>query len=239
VDLDLIDAERHGPMRVIERGEIVVLPDAADLPWKTVAGSIDNPHFFYAHVWPAGAALTAWKLEAVQHAWVRHNGLPEIGQVRRLVYMLQRYYDGIEYDLHNHLGLSAGQLWRDRRWRELLAFIDRLPTNTHMNRLLTSDEEHMESLMRNEGKAGPGAGRPSMSEWGQLEAMVATLIDAVNRNTATQQAIANPKGAKPQVTPYPRPYSAADKLRTKIQKEDHEQMVSILLPKGRPDPRVT
>ena len=57
-----------------------------------------------------------------------------------------------------------------------------------------------------------------------------SLVDAVNRNTAVNQSIANPKGAKPKLQPYPRPYSAAEKVQRKIQKEAHEEMVSLLLP---------
>lgn len=232
MDLDLIDAERGGPMRVLEGGEVIVVPPASDLHWQVVATAVTNPHIFHAAVWPADAALTAWKLEIAHRGWVRHNGLPEGDQVRRLVYMMQRYSGGIEYDLRRHLGLSLGELWRNRRWRELLNLIDQLPTNSQMHALMTSDEEHMEALIRgSKGReAQPGAGRPSMAEWGQLESMVATLIDAVNKNTATNVAIANPKGPKPQIQPQPRPYTAAEKVQYKIQREEHQAMVSVLKP---------
>lgn len=231
MDLDIIEAERGGPMRVLELGEVIVVPGAEELHWQIVATAITNPHVFYAAVWPAHAALTAWKLEVAHQGWVRHNGLPEGDQVRRLVYMMQRYYRGIEYDLRRHLGLSAGEMWRSRRWREMLDLIDQLPTNSQMHALMTSDEEHMEALIRGskDAEPRPGAGRPSMAEWGQLESMVASLIDAVNRGTATQTAIANPKGPKPHVQPYPRPYTAAEKVNYKIQREEHQSMVNALL----------
>lgn len=229
MDLDLIDAERGGPMTILERERLVVLPAATELPWKVLAAAAGSPHAFYAAVWPAEAPLTAWKLDLAHERWLRHNGIPEGNEVRRLVYMMQRYYGGIEYDLRHHLQVSARALWQDRQWRELLGYIDQLPSDSHMHRLLTSDEEHMEHLLRSR-KGDDGPGRPSMANWGQLESMIAVLIDAVNRNTAVQQAIANPKGPKPQFTPYPRPYSAAQKIEQKIQKEAHESMVSILLP---------
>jgi hypothetical protein len=229
VDLDLIDAELGGPMVVRLGIELLTLPPAADLPWKAVVAVITNPAAFLMAVWPRGVDIPHWKVGPLQQAWIRHNGLPDEHQARRLVYMMQKYYNGIEYDLRDRLGLSVGDLWRERRWRELLTYIDHLPSNTHMNRLLTSDEEHMEAILRGQKKGTPGSGRPSMSDWGQLETMMATLIDAVNRNTAMQQAIANPKGAKPRIEPYPRPYSAADKIRNKIQKQEHESMVNLLL----------
>lgn len=214
-------------MRVLERGELVVVPPATDLHWKMVAAAIKSPRAFHAAVWPAGAHLTSWKLETAQLGWIRHNALPSADETQRLVYMFQRYYSGIEYDLRHHLHVSAGDLWRERRWRELLGYIDQLPANTHMNRLLTQDEEHMEHLLKN--SRGNGTSRPSMADWGQLEGMVAVLIDAVNANTATQKAIANPKAPKPRIDPYPRPASAAEKVQRKMQKQAHEDMVKVLL----------
>lgn len=233
MDLDQLDAERHGPMNVMANGRLTVLPAAEDLHWKVVAAAALDVVYFKAYVWPPESGMFWWQAEMIRDAWVRHNGLLPGDQMRRLLYMLDRFYAGIEYDLHHHLGLSAGQLWRERRWRELLGYIDLFPANSHMNRLATKDEEHMEAIIRaTKGESGSGA--PSMAEFGQLESMMAVLIDSVNRLTATTTAIANPKGAKPRVQPYPRPETAADKIKNRILKENHESMVAMLLP-GRAD----
>lgn len=233
MDLDRIDAERRGPMVVREHGELVPLPAATELPWRVVAAAIGDVHFFATTIWPAGYHLTGWKLELAQQGWIWHNGLPELDQARRLVYMYQRYYTGVEYDLRHHLGLSAGDLWRERRWRELLNYIDQLPTNSQMNRLLSQDEEHMEQILRSSGSRSGGRAKPSMADWSLTNSLLSTLIDAVNKNTAVNQAIANPKGPKPRVEPTPRPATVAEKIERKITRERHDEMVSILLPNRR------
>ncbi len=220
-------------MVVRSRGGLVTLPAASELPWRVVGAATADPHAFALMVWPREARLAARDIPAVQEAWIRHNDLPPFPQVRRLVYMIEKYYTGIEYDLRHHLRVSAGELWRDRRWRELLNYIDQLPTNSQMNRLLSTDEEHMEALLRQK-RGDDGPARPSMADWSLMNSQLAQLIDAANRNTATQQAIANPKGPKPRIDPSPRPATAAEKVERKLQKARHEEMVGLLLPRDKP-----
>lgn len=234
LDLDQLDGEVGGPMRVLERDAIVVVPAATEFSWQVVRDAVTRTHVFATKVWPIDAELTAWRVPFAQQGWVRHNGLVAGNQAARLVQMMEKYGDGIEYDLRHHLDVSAGQLWRARRWRELLGYIDQLPTDTHKNRLMTSDEEHMEALVRaSKGKAS-GPGNPSMSDWGQLESMIAVLIDAVNRNTEVTHAVSTGKKAKPlKLGNYPRPATAVEKIEKRIQKDEHEAMVALLLPAKR------
>lgn len=229
MDLDQIDAERRGPMAVAVAGKQVSLAPATELSWRHVVLAASDDRYFGALVWPADVRLPFSKLGAVREAWRRHNALPDVGQMRRLVYMFERYYEGIEYDLRDKLGLSAGELWRERRWRELLGYIDRFPANTHMNRMLSLDEEHMQELLKNE-KGDPGPKKPSMADWSLTNELLSTLIDAVNKNTAVNQGIANPKGPKPRIDPMPRPASVAEKIRLQLQKDRHQEMVGLLLP---------
>lgn len=227
MDLDRLESERGGPWVVLERGRVVVVPAATTLPYKTVSAGLMSPHAFATLIWPADAELTAWKVEAAQRGWVAHNGLPEPAQMKRLVYMLEKYGEGVEVDLRAHYRLSLGDLWRARRWRELLGLIDHLPTNSHMNRLLSNDEEYMEQVLKNDKSTGPS--RPSMAEWSLTNNLLATLIDAVNKNTVTQIGIANPKGQRPKVEPQPRPATVAEKVRLRLTKQEHESMVGMLL----------
>lgn len=219
-------------MQVRHAGQIVVLPSASDLPWRLVQAASADLMIFGSLVWPSDVRLSTRRLELVQRAWMAHNGLPELDQMRRLVYTIQRYYGALEYDLRNHLRVSTADLWRERRWRELLNYIDHLPANTHMNRLLTQDEEYMEMVVRSQ-KGDTGPGRPSMADWSTTNSLLATLIDAVNRNTAVQQGIANPKGPKPRVEPTLRPETVAEKVQHRINKAKHEEMVGLLLPSKR------
>lgn len=221
-------------MRVALDGVIVTLPAATDLPWRVVAAAVRDKIDFYYHVWaPTGVPLPGVnRTEQVRQAWAHHNGLPEGQSLYRLLYMMERYADGIEYDLRNHLGVDMGDLFRGRRWRALLNYIDLLPSGTHKNRMVTQDEEHMEAILSSkQGQAGEY--KPSMSDWGQLENMMATLIDAVNRNTETVHATAQGKKKPLRIPNYPRPATALDRVKNKMQKRQHEEMVALLLPTKR------
>lgn len=232
MDLDQFDAELAGPMRVKDGDAIVVIQPATEFHWRAVAAACHDLDAFVGLIWPPETPVRhwkRWKVDVIHRAWIRHNGLVAMPDLQRLVYMMERYTDGIEYDLRNHLGLSAGEMWRQRRWRELINYIDLLPTDTHKNRLLTQDEEHMEAIIASQ-KGDLGDTKPSMAQWGQLESMVAVLIDAVNRNTEVTHAVAPGKKRPLRIAPYPRPATAAEKVEMQIQKKKHEEMVALLLP---------
>lgn len=219
-------------MRVNDGGVLVVIPPASEFHWRAVAAACHSLDGFVGLIWPPEVPVrhwTRWKVDTIHRAWIRHNGLLAMPHLQRLVYMMEKYADGIEYDLQNHLGLSAGELWRGRRWRELMAYIDMLPTDSHKNRLLTQDEEHMEAIIAAR-KDEKGDAKPSMASWGQLESMIAVLIDAVNRNTEVTHAVAPGKKKPLRINPYPRPATAAEKVEAQIQKKKHEEMVNLLLP---------
>lgn len=230
MDLDALDRELGGPMRVLHARTTVVLPAATDFDWQTALMVAADVWRFGERVWPIQHRLPFLSLKQVQKAWRIHNGLPDGQQCHRLAYMMQKYGEGIEFDLQHHLGVAAGRLWRERRWRELLSYVDMLPTNSHMNRLLVADEEYMELVVKQRDKQDAPS-RPSMAEFSLTNSLLMQLIDAVNTNTVVNKAIANPKGPKPRVDPVPRPYTAEERVRYRLQKEAHEQMVSLLLPK--------
>lgn len=228
MDLTRLDGERGGPLVVQSDGEEVILKSAAELPWKVVAYVATDVHRFAYVIWPPQTRIQTWKLEVVYNTWLIHNGLPNAGQIQRLIYMMERYGEGIEYDLRNHLNTSLGDLWRDRRWREILNLLDRLPSNSHMNQLLVNDEEHLAAVMARQQQRDQAPTGPSMSDWSQTNALLAKLIDAVNRGTETAKGIANPK-SRPSIHPEPRPRTAADAVRSRIDRQRHEEMNSILL----------
>lgn len=233
MDLDQFDAEVAGPLRVQDGDDVLVVPPATQFHWRAVAAACREVDAFVGLIWPEEASPVRgwlrWKVEVIQLAWIRHNGLVGMPHLHRLVYMMEKYADGIEYDLRHHLDVSAGDLWRDRRWRELLNYIDMLPTDSHKNRLITQDEEHMEAILASQ-KGNRGDAKPSMADWGQLESMVAVLIDAVNRNTEVTHAVAPGKKQPLRIANYPRPATAAEKVERDMQKKQHEEMVNLLLP---------
>lgn len=227
MDLTQLDSELHGPMVVRVAGKSYELKSATELSWKAVHACVANANYFMALVWPREARIPAWKIDAAQQRWIVHNGLPFVAQLDRLIYMVEKYGEGVEYDLRTKCGVSLGDWWRDRRWRELLTLIDHLPSDTHMNKLLSQDEEYMRRVLKAQNGS---SNRPSMADWSQTNALLANLIDAVNRNTVVTQTVAGTtKGPKPSYDPYPRPATAADGLEDRMRREAHEEMNAILL----------
>lgn len=225
-------------MRVQLGEHVVELRPATELTWNHVASVLADPILFAVMLWPSNMPLRWWQIDVVHQAWAAHNALPDAAQARRLLYMVHRFGEGIEYDLRGHLtGVDLGTMFRERRWRELLNLLDQLPQDTHMNRLLTTDEEYMKAVLGDaepsEDDAGPKP--PSMAHWSQTNAMLAQLIDAVNRLTAVNQGIAGAKD--PKFSPYPRPESAAADIMARRAREvamqKHQELVDILLPKSR------
>jgi hypothetical protein len=231
MDLDALDSETGGPMRVRHGKHIVTLAPATEMSWRVVMTVAVDPYQFGQRVWPITHRLTFRSLKRVQAAWRKHNGLPGPDQCSRLAYMVDRYFKGIEYDLRNHLHLSLGEIWRARRWRELLVYIDTLPTNSHMHRLLTSDEEYMERILTSKDaqRDDERSGRPSMADWSLTNSLLAQLIDAVRQNTQITMAAAGSKQSL-NLQPAPRPWTAADKVNHRIEQRKHEEMVSMLIP---------
>lgn len=234
--LDLLDAEIRGPMRVRVAGGIVELPAADSLSWRMILASLTDPLYFLGIVLPPDFPhIEWWKLEPLRRAWMQHNGLPDSQQAQRLVYMVERYWTGIEYDLRYRLDTSLGDLWRERRWRELLNLIDQLPAASQLNRLMADDEEHMEAVLRAQAKqsSSGGSSGPSMAEWSQTNALLAKVLDAIRQNTAVTRAAAGDK-KQPNLQPEPRPRTALDRVRDRLERERHQSLANILL-RDRPD----
>lgn len=217
-------------MQVRRDGVTITLPAASALPWRVVAAAVVSRQAFLQYVWP-GMSIKVGHLNRAHRGWVAHNGLPDPASIKRLVYMLDKYGDGVQVDLRKHFGLSMDDLWRERQWVELLRLIDHMPQDSHLNRLLTNDEEYMTAILKKKKGPSIGPSRPSMADWSLTNSMLAQLIDAVNKNTATIEGVNAPKGKPaPKVEPYPRPATVTEKVERDLQKAAHEEMVGLLLP---------
>ena len=227
MDLAQLDAEVFGPMVVRSGGQLVTVPSATSMGWKQVAAAGSDVRYFVTTVWPAEAPLKWWQMEVVQRVWCVHNGLPTPDQVQRLVFMMQKYGTGIEYDLAHHLpGISARELWQARRWRELLNYIDQFPSDTHKNRMMMNDEEYLAAVV----KAGrEGDNRPSLAEWNQTNRILADLVDAVRAGNLIAKAAAGSKD-KSGMENYPRPATKMAQMEYRAQEAAHKSMVAELLP---------
>jgi hypothetical protein len=229
VDLDQLDAEKGGPFSVRLQGRRIVLPESSSLPWKAVASTIASPHGFMEHVWPFDIGVPAWMVELLHERWCIHNGLTGLEETKRLVYTVNRYADAIEFDLRDKLNLSLGQLWRDRQWRQLMNYIDSMPSNSMTSQALANDKEHLRMVLK-QGAKQKGAGGPRLADWDLAASQRAALIDAVNALRITTVGLARTRGPKPSFEPQARPRTAIDEIEYETRKAEHQGMVSILLP---------
>lgn len=118
-------------------------------------------------------------------------------------------------------------MFRERRWRDLLALIDWLPRNCAYVEALSEDDEVAEEVLRHpENKKARGAG-PRVSEWSpELE----RLTDLFDRMGEVMVAVVASSGGKaPKVRPAPRPRTAIDRLRERKRYEHHRKTVARVL----------
>lgn len=83
---------------------------------------------------------------------------------------------------------------------------------------------------KNEGKADNA---PALKDWTQEAAILADLVDAVRQLTDYTVAVNSKKGAGKRSDPYPRPRTALEKVRRQVRGEQHETLVSRMLPHKR------
>jgi hypothetical protein len=231
VDLDRLDLERGGPLLIREQGAVVVVPPASEFTWQQVAMAIMDARYFGVYIWPQEYPLRFGWIDYAQQSWCRHNGLTDLAETRQLVHMAGRYFEGIEWDLRTRCGISAGELWRERRWRELYSYIKQLPSDSRVNHLIANDEEYLEKALANQdknrtpGQSGPSG--PSMAEWNLTNALLTKLVNAVRQNTEVTKAAAGGKAGN--IQPERGPVTAADKVLNRLRQREHEEMSAILL----------
>jgi hypothetical protein len=124
-------------------------------------------------------------------------------------------------------GLDLAQLWRRRRWRFLLNIIDRLPRDSHFVEAQAADEQFAEAVL-----AMPPASVPTTPRWSEWTPERQALADIVDRLGDVVTAVLRAGGAKhvPSIPRYPRPVTAADRLRDKRRIEQHYRIVAMVLP---------
>jgi hypothetical protein len=157
------------------------------------------------------------------------------GKSQRLIFLVGSYQRELEYDFAHELpGENFGQLWRSRRWKKLLELIDRLPRNSQYRQALMNDEEAAEQYLREferdpEAVGSADDGRPPMAEF-TLEAEL--LLDLVNEVKALRsEAISMETGKSPKMRFRKGPMTAIERVRLRLDQEQHNDLVSILAPR--------
>jgi len=240
-NLRRLDASRRhdGPMTFLHDGDVLEMPDPADMPFDKVLTILHNGLIAPDHV-----GLTLRQVEALSRRWVAHFDLPSYDSAQRLAYIVDRYTDDLTYDLRVHAQMDLVEMWRSRRWRTLLATIDRLPSHSLYSEAVSMDQEHADmlaaSIAAREQGDGPAtdSGPPLRSWTPELKAMT-DLTDAVRRVEWAVIAAAAGKKAPNPPEPLPRPTSlmaqAMKRAENKRRLSAHQSLTQRLLPHKRPD----
>jgi hypothetical protein len=235
-NLDIAEAAIGGPFTVRILGSERELPDPVDMPFISVLEHLQ------AGVAPGigDAALTLRATQQIFRRWSAHHDLPDFQSAQRLTYLVDHYRSALVYDLRERLGVDLGELWRARRWRTLLDYIDHLPSHSWYSVAVANDEEHAkmiaESLAEREREGEKQPTGPDMHTWTPEVAAITRLTDAVNRLHYIIPAAQGDKKVKPP-EPLPRPITALEtalkRAEEQRRKRKHESLVARVLPHKR------
>jgi hypothetical protein len=110
--------------------------------------------------------------------------------------------------------------------RKVLNLIDRLPSNSHYIAAIANDEELADGA---EGEAAPSA--PPLTEWSPVVAALAAVADRLS--TLINVQVARGGGQTTKIAPYPRPVTAAQRIKERNKLTRHQELVARLIPAPR------
>lgn len=237
-NLDRLDAARGGPFRYRFHGGVETLPDPADLSFEAVLTILTTGMIMPPYVANLGQA------EALFAAWAAHYDLPDLKTAQRLAYSVNRYRDDLEYDLRVHAHMDLGEMWRSRRWRTLMATIDRLPSHSYHAEAVSKDPEHA-AMLAEALAARPDDGTPSeppappLRTWTPEVQVLTAVLDGIRDVGWVLRATNSEKGKQP---PHPglspRPKSAIEDATKRAdydrRKSRHDSLAARLLPHKAP-----
>lgn len=117
-------------------------------------------------------------------------------------------------------------MWRARRWRELLNYIDRLPSASHFIRALSEDDEYAEAVIASRGdRDEPYA--PALSEWTPEVDLLARISDGIGSLIAMYSSA---HGSTVRPAPAPRPRTAFERVRARMAMTRHTKLAAKVLP---------
>lgn len=214
MDVLSLEAAKGGPFVFQHEGATLVLPDPADLPLGEVLAALRSDGRSLTHQ----IRMPDYKRRALMRAWAGHYDLGHPRDVERLMYLLQKYGEHLEFDLRVHAaGVDMGDLWRSRRWRYLLNLIDHLPRHSYYRDAEANDPEHAALIAKAQAdRAAEGeetkTPRVPLISWTPEVAAIADLIDSVNSVTHTLRVVNSDPKKQPPKAParYPRPTTAIE-----------------------------
>src|SRR5690606_21133774 len=183
--LEQLDAAKGGAFVVKVRGEAIELTPPTEMPFQQVLGILQTEH--HTDTPDCSERQRAMIFEA----WAARYDLPPFTDAQRLAYLADHYTEALTSDFQRFLQLDFGACWRGRRWRTMLAYIDRLPGHSWYSAAVSADEEHAEMLAQaleereaaRNGDEEEIADRHTWATWTPEGAALTTLTDAVDRQT--------------------------------------------------------
>ena len=234
--LDTADAERpHQRLAVRVGGRLIRLRPARTVPWSLLLQASTNWWLFVMVLVPADArrlvAALSWdRMQHLVRVYRIHHGLGvRPADDQRLAGLIGRYGRAIEQDLAAR-GTGLLPLWQQRRWRHLLNLIDGLPRHSAFVEALCDDDDLAENLAARDTPAGGERGGTPLSQFSPELEMATNIFDRLGELI---QAVTAAAGARPpKIRPYPRPRTAADRVRRRRAQARHRGLVARLLPHG-------
>lgn len=143
----------------------------------------------------------------------------------RLVTLVERYGDAIEYDLHAVFGLDLVDFFRHRyTWRKLDTLLAQLPSGSAFWAARADDDEAAAAVLRaNKGKRPKGSPPPltEMTTTNQL------LLDLLDMQQVIVQRLTALAGHKPgQIQPSPRPDTGMSRAARQAEVRTVEDLVA-------------
>lgn len=111
-------------------------------------------------------------------------------------------------------------------WRRLLNLIDHLPRNSYYVEAMADDEELAEMALSAPERLDVPTG-PRVSQWSLEAEIIAAAVDRLGEMFAV--TIVSNGGKPPRLTPYPRPVTATERVRSRLRRERHASLVSRVL----------
>jgi hypothetical protein len=235
-NLERLDAARGGEFWYRHDGITHLAPSPADLNFQAVLAAL------LEELVPGTPRMPFYKREELFRRWAAHYDLPPFSSAQRLAFLVDRHTDDLDHDLRVLARIDLGQLWRERRWRTLLAAIDRLPPHCYFAEAVGKDPEHAKALAEAMA-AAPGSGEstgpkpPPQRIWTPEVELLTRIYDGLERLRWTTIAVAAgkkaPKPPEPSLTPTSLVQAEAKRAEFRRRKRSHDALARRMLPHKR------
>ena len=143
----------------------------------------------------------------------------------RLVTLVERYGDAIEYDLHAVFGLDLVDFFRHRyAWRKLDTLLAQLPSGSAFWAARADDDEAAAAVLRANNGRRPKGGPPSLTEMSTTNQL---LLDLLDMQQVIVQRLSALAGHRPgTIRPAPRPDTGMSRAAERAEQQAVEDLVA-------------